>query len=123
MACAEPGVEPKHTDRGRGAEGDDGGDRRRGPTQEHARGDEGEQQRAEPSQEALLERGRLVWYEPWQAWIMTRMDDIMACWKTEPLSSDFYDWEFAPKRPPEDEWTNFERALIGQWFLAGALMP
>ena len=30
---------------------------------------------------ALAKRGRLVWYEPWQAWIMTRMDDIMACWK------------------------------------------
>ncbi len=43
-----------------------------------------------------VQRGRLVWYEPWQAWIMTRMPDIMACWKEEPLSSDFYDWEFAP---------------------------
>ncbi len=42
---------------------------------------------------ALLKRGRLVWYQPWQAWIMTRMDDIMDCWKHEPLSSDFYDWE------------------------------
>ena len=51
---------------------------------------------------ALARRGRLVWYDPWQAWIMTRMDDIMACWKTEPLSSDFYDWEFAPPRPPDD---------------------
>ncbi len=67
---------------------------------------------------ALLERGRLVWYEPWQAWIITHMDDIMACWKTEPLSSDFYDWEFAPKRPPEEEWSNFERALIGHSLLA-----
>ena len=66
----------------------------------------------------LARRGRLVWYEPWQAWIMTRMDDIMACWKTEPLSSDFYDWEFAPKRPPEEEWSNFERALIGHSLLA-----
>ena len=67
---------------------------------------------------ALAERGRLVWYEPWQAWIMTRMDDIMACWKEEPLSSDFYDWEFAPPRPPEDEWSNFERAMIGHSLLA-----
>jgi cytochrome P450 len=67
---------------------------------------------------ALARRGRLVWYEPWQAWIMTRMDDIMACWKTEPLSSDFYDWEFAPTRPPEDQWTNFERAMIGHSLLA-----
>ena len=25
---------------------------------------------------ALAKRGRLVWYEPWQAWIMTRMPDI-----------------------------------------------
>ncbi|CAA0112002.1 Epothilone C/D epoxidase [Halioglobus japonicus] len=66
----------------------------------------------------LARRGRLVWYEPWQAWIMTRMDDIMACWKTEPLSSDFYDWEYAPKRPPEEEWSNFERALIGHSLLA-----
>ncbi len=38
----------------------------------------------------LAKRGRLVWYEPWQAWIITRLDDIMACWKTEPLASDFY---------------------------------
>lgn len=45
---------------------------------------------------ALARRGRLVWYSPWQAWIMTRMPDILACWKEEPLSSDFYDWEFAP---------------------------
>ena len=67
---------------------------------------------------ALMRRGRLVWYEPWQAWIMTRMPDIMACWKEEPLSSDFYDWEFAPPRPPEDQWTNFERALIGHSLLA-----
>jgi cytochrome P450 len=67
---------------------------------------------------ALSQRGRLVWYQPWQAWIMTRMDDIMACWKTEPLSSDFYDWEYAPKRPPEEEWSNFERALIGHSLLA-----
>ena len=49
---------------------------------------------------ALARRGRLVWYEPWQAWIMTRMPDIMACWKEEPLSSDFYDWEFAPRALP-----------------------
>ena len=57
---------------------------------------------------ALAERGRLVWYEPWQAWIMTRMPDIMDCWKNEYLSSDFYDWEFAPQRPEEDQWSNFE---------------
>jgi cytochrome P450 len=67
---------------------------------------------------ALAKRGRLVWYEPWQAWIMTRMPDILACWKEEPLSSDFYDWEFAPQRPPEDQWSNFERALIGHSLLA-----
>jgi cytochrome P450 len=67
---------------------------------------------------ALASRGRLVWYEPWQAWIMTRMPDILACWKAEPLSSDFYDWEFAPPRPPEDQWSNFERALIGHSLLA-----
>jgi len=67
---------------------------------------------------ALLKRGRLVWYEPWQAWIMTRMPDIMTCWKEEYLSSDFYDWEFAPPRPPEDQWSNFERAMIGHSLLA-----
>jgi cytochrome P450 len=67
---------------------------------------------------ALAKRGRLVWYQPWQAWIMTRMDDIMTCWKEEPLSSDFYDWEFAPARPPEDQWSNFERAMIGHSLLA-----
>jgi cytochrome P450 len=67
---------------------------------------------------ALARRGRLVWYAPWQAWIMTRMPDILACWKEEPLSSDFYDWEFAPPRPPEDEWSNFERAMIGHSLLA-----
>ena len=67
---------------------------------------------------ALAKRGRLVWYEPWQAWIMTRMPDIMDCWKHEPLSSDFYDWEFAPQRPPEDQWSNFERAMIGHSLLA-----
>lgn len=66
----------------------------------------------------LARRGRLVWYEPWQAWIMTRMPDIMACWKTEYLSSDFYDWEFAPARPPRDQWSNFEHALIGHSLLA-----
>ena len=67
---------------------------------------------------ALKALGRLVWYEPWQAWIMTRMDDILQCWKTEPLSSDFYDWEFAPSRPPQDQWNNFERAMIGHSLLA-----
>lgn len=67
---------------------------------------------------ALAERGALVWYEPWQAWMMTQMPDIMACWKKEPLSSDFYDWEFAPKRPPQDQWTNFETAMIGHSLLA-----
>ncbi|MDX1735916.1 MAG: cytochrome P450, partial [Halioglobus sp.] len=67
---------------------------------------------------ALARRGRIVWYEPWQAWIITRMDDIMACWKEEPLSSDFYDWEFAPPRPAEDQWSNFERAMIGHSLLA-----
>ena len=67
---------------------------------------------------ALLKRGRLVWYEPWQAWIMTNMKDIMQCWKEEYLSSDFYDWEFAPQRPPEDQWSNFERAMIGHSLLA-----
>ncbi len=67
---------------------------------------------------ALASRGPIVWYEPWQAWIITRMPDIMACWKEEPLSSDFYDWEFAPPRPPEDEWSNFERAMIGHSLLA-----
>ncbi len=67
---------------------------------------------------AMKSRGPLVWYEPWQAWIMTQMSDIMQCWKTEPLSSDFYDWEFAPQRPPEDQWSNFERAMIGHSLLA-----
>jgi len=67
---------------------------------------------------ALARRGRLVWYEPWQAWIMTRMPDIMECWRNEYLSSDFYDWEFAPPRPPEDKWSNFERAMIGHSLLA-----
>ena len=67
---------------------------------------------------ALRQRGRLVWYAPWQAWIMTQMDDIMDCWKNEPLSSDFYDWEFAPQRPPADHWSNFERAMIGHSLLA-----
>ncbi len=67
---------------------------------------------------ALLQRAPLVWYEPWQAWIMTRMPDIMDCWKREYLSSDFYDWEFAPPRPPQDQWSNFERALIGHSLLA-----
>ncbi len=67
---------------------------------------------------ALASRGPLVWYEPWQAWIMTRMPDIMDCWKNEPLSSDFYDWEFAPIRPPADQWSNFERAMIGHSLLA-----
>lgn len=67
---------------------------------------------------ALAKQGPIVWYEPWQAWIVTRMPDIMACWKEEPLSSDFYDWEFAPPRPPEDEWSNFERAMIGHSLLA-----
>jgi cytochrome P450 len=66
----------------------------------------------------LASRGKLVWYEPWQAWIMTRMPDILACWKAEYLSSDFYDWEFAPARPPEDQWSNFERAMIGHSLLA-----
>ncbi|MAT95075.1 MAG: cytochrome [Halioglobus sp.] len=67
---------------------------------------------------ALARRGPIVWYEPWQAWIVTRMPDIMACWKEEPLSSDFYDWEFAPPRPPEEQWSNFERAMIGHSLLA-----
>lgn len=67
---------------------------------------------------AMKERGALVWYEPWQAWIMTQMSDILECWKTEPLSSDFYDWEFAPQRPPSDQWSNFERAMIGHSLLS-----
>jgi cytochrome P450 len=67
---------------------------------------------------ALGSRGPLVWYEPWQAWIMTQMPDIMACWKKEYLSSDFYDWEFAPARPAEESWGNFERALIGHSLVA-----
>lgn len=67
---------------------------------------------------ALSRRGRLVWYAPWQAWIMTRMPDIMDCWRNEYLSSDFYDWEFAPPRPPEDQWSNYERAMIGHSLLA-----
>lgn len=71
-----------------------------------------------PQYMALAARGKLVWYEPWQAWIMTRMPDIMECWKKEPLSSDFYDWEFAPARPPKDEWSNYERALIGHSLVA-----
>lgn len=67
---------------------------------------------------ALAERGRLVFYKPWQAWIMTQMQDIMDCWQQEYLSSDFYDWEMAPARPDEDQWQNFERAMIGHSLLA-----
>lgn len=67
---------------------------------------------------ALAERGRLVFYAPWQAWIMTGMPDIIDCWQQEYLSSDFYDWEFAPERPPEDQWQNFERAMIGHSLVA-----
>lgn len=71
-----------------------------------------------PQCAALAARGRLVWYAPWQAWIMTQQADIMQCWKEEYLSSDFYDWEFAPKRPPSDQWSNFERAMIGHSLVA-----
>ncbi len=71
-----------------------------------------------PQCRELSQRGPLVWYEPWQAWIMTRMPDIMECWKNEYLSSDFYDWEFAPERPSEDQWSNFEKALIGHSLVA-----
>lgn len=67
---------------------------------------------------ALAERGRLEFYAPWNAWIMTQEADIMDCWQKEYLSSDFYDWEFAPPRPPEDQWQNFERAMIGHSLLA-----
>jgi len=67
---------------------------------------------------ALAERGRLIYYAPWMAWIMPQIEDIQECWHKEPLTSDFYDWEFAPPRPPEEEWTNFERALIGHSLLA-----
>ncbi|AMO56752.1 cytochrome P450 [Endozoicomonas montiporae] len=67
---------------------------------------------------ALAERGRLVWFPPWQAWIMTRMDDIMDCWKREYLSSDLYDWQYAPEVPPKEEWSNFETAMIGHSLLA-----
>lgn len=67
---------------------------------------------------ALSQRGRLVFYAPWQAWIMTQIDDIMDCWHHEYLSSDFYDWQFAPPRPSEDKWGNFEHALIGHSLVA-----
>ncbi len=67
---------------------------------------------------ALYNSGRFVYYEPWGAWVMTQLDDIMQCWKEEYLSSDFYDWEHAPPRPPEAEWTNYERAMIGHSLLA-----
>lgn len=73
---------------------------------------------AKPQCRALSQYGRLVWYDPWQAWIMTGMRDIMDCWKREYLSSDFYDWEFAPPRPPEDKWSNYEKALIGHSLVA-----
>ena len=66
----------------------------------------------------VYKRGRLVWFAPWQAWIMTQMPDIMDCWKKEYLSSDFYDWEYAKSRPPENEWSDFERAMIGHSLLA-----
>jgi cytochrome P450 len=71
-----------------------------------------------PHNMALHKRGRLVFYEPWQAWIMTQEKDIIDCWHKEYLSSDFYDWEFAPERPPEDQWQNFEKAMIGHSLLA-----
>ena len=71
-----------------------------------------------PQCKELYERGRLVWFAPWQAWIMTQMPDIMDCWKREYLSSDFYDWQYAKPRPPESEWSNFEKALIGHSLLA-----
>jgi len=71
-----------------------------------------------PQCQALARRGRLVFYPPWRAWIMTQLDDIMDCWHREYLSSDFYDWEFAPPRPPQDQWQNFERAMIGHSLVA-----
>jgi cytochrome P450 len=71
-----------------------------------------------PQCQALYNSGRFVYYEPWGAWCMTQLDDIMQCWKEEYLSSDFYDWEFAPPRPPEADWTNFERCMIGHSLLA-----
>lgn len=71
-----------------------------------------------PQCQAMYNAGTMVFYEPWQAWIMTQLPDIMKCWKEEYLSSDFYDWEFAPPRPPENEWQNYERALIGHSLVA-----
>jgi cytochrome P450 len=71
-----------------------------------------------PMCQALYNAGPFVFYEPWQAWIMTQLSDVLKCWKEEYLSSDFYDWEFAPERPPENEWQNFERALIGHSLVA-----
>lgn len=66
----------------------------------------------------LNKRGRMVFYAPWQAWMMTKIDDIKWCWREEPLSSDLYDWEFMPPPPPEEEWNNYEKALIGHSLLS-----
>lgn len=71
-----------------------------------------------PQCRALAERGPMIFYPPWQAWVMTDIGDIMDCWRREYLSSDFYDWEFAPQRPSEDDWGNFEKALIGHSLVA-----
>lgn len=62
-------------------------------------------------------RGPLVWYAPWQTWIMTQMPDILKCWKEEYLYSNFQDWELAPKMPPREQWDNFETAMIGHSML------
>lgn len=65
----------------------------------------------------LEKRGRLVWYAPWQTWIMTQLPDIMTCWREEYLESNFQAWEFAPPIPPEDQFDNFAKALIGHSML------
>jgi cytochrome P450 len=70
-----------------------------------------------PSLMDLEARGPLVWFEPWQTWIMTQMPDIMKCWKEEYLLSNFQDWNLAPPIPPKESWDNFEQAMIGHSML------
>ena len=66
----------------------------------------------------LERRGRLVWFAPWQTWIMTQLPDILTCWREEYLESNFQGWEFAPPTPPLEQMDNFETAMIGHSMLS-----
>ena len=61
----------------------------------------------------------VYFYEPAQAWLVSRYSDVEAALTDPRLSVNFYDWDLAPAPKPTEEQSDFERMMANMTYALG----